>query len=224
MPATGRDHVPPRALLEKPYPANRKIVYACDAHNNWYSDDERYVRDALHQASFSELSLAKLREGGIVARSLDHSPLLKARIQGSFNPDGNFRPEISRFLRVFNKIARGLWYLKFQRFPREEGFQSIAVEHFKRLPAWLLQVVEHSPSSLRSWAEVGTSALERQARFWPGTPVPTPKPWIVVQPEVFEYMFTRLPNSKQMVCVMRLYRTIWGVVACPRVLNPAAAR
>jgi len=43
QPATTRDHVPAKAFLDKPYPSNWHIVYACEECNNKLSKDEAYV-------------------------------------------------------------------------------------------------------------------------------------------------------------------------------------
>ena len=76
-PADTRDHVPPRLLLEEPLPPNLLTVPACWKCNNGCSDDERYVRDALHLVGFGEISREKTAPGGVVARSLEHFPIAR---------------------------------------------------------------------------------------------------------------------------------------------------
>jgi hypothetical protein len=79
--ANTKDHVPPKLLLEQPYPLNLKTVPACEKCNNAFADDERYFRDAIAHVGFVPSLQKKLKSGGVVMRSLEHSPALWKRFE-----------------------------------------------------------------------------------------------------------------------------------------------
>jgi len=216
-PADSRDHVPPRLLLEEPLPSNRSPVPACLSCNNGYSDDERYVRDALHHVGFGAISREKTAPGGVVARSLRHSPLLGEMMNRAHVPgdDGRFRfePRLDRFSRVMVKIAFGLWFERHQRSAEISAFTCEAVEHSQCMKSWLVNLV--SPPG--KWPEVGSRKLFRSATGWPGQQdTPRSRKWTKVQPGIFEFIF--IPKQSRqpgLFCIMNLYDTVWGVVNCP---------
>lgn len=142
--ADTRDHVPPKLLLEEPLPPNLLTVPACRKCNNGYSDDERCVRDALHLVGFGEISREKTAPGGVVARSLEHSPLLsqkmnQARVAGE---DGRilFQPALDRFSLVMVKIGAGLWFGRYHRCVTAAPFKCEAVQHTQSMSTWLVDL------------------------------------------------------------------------------------
>jgi hypothetical protein len=75
--ADSKDHVPPKLLLEKPFPRNLITVPACVLCNNRFSLDEQYFRDGLAQVGFTPTLRSKLEQNGVVTRSLAHAPKYK---------------------------------------------------------------------------------------------------------------------------------------------------
>jgi len=214
---TSKDHAPPKSLLEKPYPPNLSTLPSCDACNNGYADAERYVRDVVHHVSFSALSREKLSTWAVVARSLGWSSTHKSRIENGYTADGYFRPESEPFDQVFEKVACGFWFLRYERLPNRQRFHSIAVEHAKDLSPWLRDLSYVSePAMPGMWPEVGSSSLERSARSWPRLPEPVARQWQVVQSGVFEYLMVKhIADATKYLCIMNLYDAVWGCVECP---------
>lgn len=83
-----RDHVPSKTLLDKPYPKNLSVVASCTDCNRGFSIDEQYL------ACFLECVIQGTTEPNTnfresVARTLKHNPLIKARINESKSIDEN---------------------------------------------------------------------------------------------------------------------------------------
>lgn len=73
-PATTRDHVPPKCLLEKPLPKTSITVPSCRACNEGFAKDEEYFATVLaHVGSVPELT-AKVDPGGVTDRALTRRP------------------------------------------------------------------------------------------------------------------------------------------------------
>jgi hypothetical protein len=219
--ADTRDHVPPKLLLEKPLPPNLLTVPSCWKCNNGCSDDARYVRDALHLVGFGEISREKTAPGGVVARSLEHSPLLgkkmnQARVAGE---DGRilFQPALDRFSGVMVKIRAGLWFGLYHRFVTTSAFKCDAVQHTQCICTWLVDLATFSEQPSESgWPEVGSQELRRAAAAWPNQrDHRRPREWTKVQACVFEYLFVpKRPRQDGLFCIMNLYDTVWGLVSC----------
>ena len=60
---TNEDHVPSRALLLKPYPANLPVVRVCTTCNNGFSMDEEYLFLFLRCVLVAARSLATRERG-----------------------------------------------------------------------------------------------------------------------------------------------------------------
>ena len=73
-PATTKDHVPPRCLLEKPYPTNLRTVPCCSRCNSKFSLDEQYFLILLSQIGASPTLAAKVESGGAIDRALSRRP------------------------------------------------------------------------------------------------------------------------------------------------------
>lgn len=105
-----RDHVPPRVLLDQPYPENLRVVPSCGPCNSGHSLDEEYVACLLEvtvcgSAAPDDLSRTK------IARTLRAKPDLAARLAAHLVPGGLAvtREDIARLERVLEKIGRTLW-------------------------------------------------------------------------------------------------------------------
>jgi hypothetical protein len=78
--ADSKDHVPPKLLLERPFPPNLYTVPSCHSCNTGFAKDEEYFLVAMSQTGFVKSLSSKVSEGGIVDRALSHSPKLDDRI------------------------------------------------------------------------------------------------------------------------------------------------
>jgi hypothetical protein len=108
-----RDHVPPRVLLDEPYPENLPVVPSCRPCNSGHSLDEEYAACLLEvtacgSANPGDLSRAK------VARTLRVKPDLAARLAAHLVPGGLevTRTDVARLERVLEKIGRALWWFE----------------------------------------------------------------------------------------------------------------
>lgn len=195
--ADGRDHVPPRCLLERPYPPNLPTVPACDACNQGYSLDEEYFLTVLAQVGVSEDLAAKVEPGGRVDRALRRSAGLENRIRESLalTEEGlvAIEPEVGRLRRVVRKIAAGLYALRYGQRAHPSSIPKAGIVHLESEPARTAQLL------LATHTE----------RF-------QPKRWSHVQRGVFSYIFVRnWQTSHQLTCVMDFHGEFWGAARVP---------
>lgn len=220
-PEETRDHVPSKLLLEQPLPPNSLTVPSCLTCNSGYSDDERYVRDALHHVGFGNYSQEKIAPGGVVARSLDHSPLLARKLERAHvgGEDGSilFQPELHRFERIMAKLAVGLWYGRYRGFVGASLFRCEAVEHTRSLSPELLHLTSLQGFARLAWPDVGSRRLHNAAETWLDQQAERrERVWTKVQANVFEYLFVPERSGQAgLFCVINCYDTVRGVVLCP---------
>ena len=108
-PAETRDHVPSRCILERPYPENLPVVGSCARCNQDFSRDEEYFVCLIESVLCGSTDPDKIKRP-TVARILQYSPALRARIESSKSEsDGRiqFVPEAARIANVMLKLARG---------------------------------------------------------------------------------------------------------------------
>src|SRR5680860_710987 len=103
------EHIPSKVFLDKPYPANLHTMKSCGSCNNGFSIDEEYVScfiDAVICGSTGDLEILRPKVGETFIRK----PEVANRIEASRRTDGDetfWNPEIPRFIRIIEKIARG---------------------------------------------------------------------------------------------------------------------
>jgi hypothetical protein len=191
--ADTRDHIPPRCLLEKPYPANLPTVPSCRSCNNGFAADEEYFHVVLAQVGFVPTLTDRVAEGGVVDRTLEHSPGLDELLARSLapGPDGRvwLTPDTGRLNRVAGKVAVGLFRRRYRRPAHPSSFSVVGIFHVEVLPPQLV-VMTHTE------------------RF-------VPKRWVRLQPGVFEYLFVREPGDGSLLCLMSFHHTLWAAVRCP---------
>ena len=108
-PASTREHVPSRCLLERPYPENLPVVGSCARCNQGFSKDEEYFVCLVESALCGSTDPDRIRRP-TVAYMLRNSPALRARIESAKSvSDGQiqFAPEGKRLVNVMLKLARG---------------------------------------------------------------------------------------------------------------------
>lgn len=186
---TTRDHVPPRAFLEKPYPEYLPVVPACRDCNSKYSADEEYVAVLLE---FILTGADGDDANPNLVRALDRRPSLEARLFGALGADGNgvcLEPETSRIQRVIEKVARGHALYEFSEAPL--GSPTSCVTFF-------LQALQYDAKSrfeevpvTSTWPELGSRAFQRLAAcasFDDGGRLVPQNSWQVVQTGSYRYL------------------------------------
>jgi hypothetical protein len=201
--ASTRDHVPPRLLLEPPRPSNLQTVPCCRKCNHGFSLDEQYLLVLLAQIGISSSLVSKVEQGGEVDRTLTRAPALDERIFRSLETDEEGRilikPEIARVQRIIQKIALGLYVLRYDRVPALSSMVPVGAYPFS------ISEGRPAPYFIATFTE----------RF-------RAKRWTIAQPTIFSHIFVRDPRSSSRVwCVMDFHQTLWGVVHCP---NPKSIK
>ena len=195
-PAQTRDHVPPRCLLEKPFPENLATVASCHNCNAKFSLDEQYFLTVLAQVGSTPSLLSKVEEGGVVDRALNRAPALDDRIIQSLRVEVDGRvslvPEFERMLEIGKKVAFGLFVRRYGPRVSLGSFRPIGIFHQEQsLPPPIVAAMH----------------------YWPGI---RRKQWTVVQEMVFEYLFARgWLISDPFYCFINFHNTLLAVVACP---------
>lgn len=187
--------MPPKLLLERPYPQNLKTVTSCTECNNGWSKDEQYFLILLGQIATSEQLTNKTIESGAIHRALKRALGLERRFVNALQVDDEGRiiiaPELDRVHRIVSKIAHGLYVLRYNRNPGPAGFRVHGVYPYN--------IAEHRPPAV--FAATLTERFDSKA-------------WHVVQPGVFSYLFVRNPSTGPALwCIMDIHATVWGVVA-----------
>ena len=216
--ADTKDHVPPKALLEKPYPKNCRTVPACKSCNSGFSSDEEYVRNAISHVGFTDILRAKC-ENGVTYRALQRSQKHQMEFEKSHVPmnDGSihFIPNVECFEKVVLKIAKGLFLIHYNRYPDNIIFDVAHLEHVEKLSSTLKQLTYKKrvckPENL--WPEVGSLCLERAVSRSQSLKPPSLRLWESVQSDIFEYMFRPDPDdSKYRFLLMKFHETVWAAV------------
>lgn len=203
-PASTRDHVPPKVLLDQPYPPNLRTVPSCRDCNSGASLDEQYFLVLLGHVASSRSIEAKLAPGGLIDRTLSYAPALEERLLRALDVDedtGNpvIKPEMQRVKRVVQKIAVGLFALRYGRAPAGDQVSHVGLYPYKPkderpLPYFIATFTERFKS----------------------------KQWRNVQCGAFSYIFVRDPrHSGKVWCVMDISQSLWAVVHLP---NPKSAK
>lgn len=196
--ADTKEHCPPRLLLEREYPRNLRTLRACRKCNESYSSDEQYFLAILAQISTNPTLTAKIEQGGSIDRALVNSPGLEQRISRSLSVDVDGRvvlqPEMDRLHRVIQKIAAGLYALKYGK--------AIAIDRIIPIGAFPCEGGLNPPMPI--------VAITYTERF-------RPKRWTHVQKGVFSYIIVRDPvDWTRLYCIMEFHQSLWGVVMFPQ--------
>jgi hypothetical protein len=194
LPADSRDHVPPKLLLERPYPPNLLTVPSCARCNQGWSQDEQYVLALLSQIGTSQVLTNKLATGGVVDRALRRRPLLERRLHDALQTDEEGRiliaAELDRVHKVVSKIAQGLYVLRYKSNPGLARFSVRGVYPYN--------IREDRP------APVFVSTFTERFK---------PKIWETVQKGIFSYIFVRNPSTGPALwCILDVHSTLWAVI------------
>ena len=200
-----RDHIPTKALLNRPYPENLMDVGMCQECNSGFAKDEEYF------AAF----LASVISGSIepdpqrfptASRILAHNPRLRSRINGARRVQATLAkdnvvtwiPEPERIERVIVKNARGhvLFELGQAITSHPTRVRVVPIEH---MSSQQLSQFEY-PQGSSGWPEVGSKLMLRLIE----TGECGEGGWIEVQNGVYRYAVDEFPRVR---IVIREYLT-----------------
>jgi hypothetical protein len=195
--ATTRDHVPPKGLLDQPWPPNLRTVPACSSCNSSWSLDEQYFAIALAHIGHTASLMSKVEADGPVDRALQAAPLLDDMIIRGLGagPDGRvwFTPDLDRIRRVATKIAYGLYCLRYGvAKPIEALSCNFVAGPGVELPLSIVAVTYFRPGIRR-------------------------KRWTIVQADVFSFLFAKgwLADDPPVYCLLDFHHTLIAAVLCP---------
>jgi hypothetical protein len=181
------DHVPTKALLDRPLPENVHVVDTCRQCNNGFSSDEEYFAAFLSAAMSGstepneqpfDTARSVLAGNAKLRREIEAS---KTAIPGTDGPPRTaWIPEIERIHRVVVKNARGHAFHELGRplfhEPDQISIAPIETIDEERLADFLTIDMGHA------WPEVGSRLLQRVAAG-----IDMAHGWIIVQPEIYVF-------------------------------------
>ena len=193
------EHIPSKVFLDKPYPANLHTMKSCGSCNNGFSIDEEYVScfiDAVICGSTEDLGILRPKVGETFIRK----PEVANRIEASRRTDGDetfWNPEIPRFIRIIEKIARG--HASHDLGLRDLGTESGSTPHVGFWPIGLMEDVQvqefEHPVAIPFWPELGSRAFY-QALSTNGKSLTE---WTILQKGRYRYLATPVEPSVRMV-------------------------
>lgn len=212
------DHVPSKALLDRPLPEYPPTVAICAACNNRLSVDEEYLRvflccamsgtcdpDELDQLGHDKVARALRRNGRLLAE------MRTARTELRHSDESatvTWRPDLSRLIPPLLKNARGHFMYEMGEPPEGEPAH-LAVVPLACLTPEQRRAFE-TVSLGEAWPEVGSRLLQRVAipldartgaQPWSG--------WIEVQPDVYRYAIHELSAVRLVIREYLAFEAIW---------------
>ena len=184
---SNKDHVPSKALLEKPYPAHLPIIEICETCNSSFSADEEYLV-ALLGAIRAGTATPNPELFPRAHRILHNSPKLRARIDRTRSEyqtaDGQTRiiwkPELPRIENVVLKNARGHAYYELGD-PMQNKPERLVMRPLESLTDSEFEEFEHINGG-PIWPEVGSRMMTRLV-----TGQDLEDSWIIVQDSCYRY-------------------------------------
>tara|TARA_R110002049_G_scaffold20717_6_gene75926 strand:+ start:7477 stop:8193 length:717 start_codon:yes stop_codon:yes gene_type:complete len=185
---SGRDHVPSKSQLLKPFPDNLPVVLACTDCNRDFSTDEQYFSvflDCVLAGSTDAGHAGNAKVGGAFKRS----PALRSRIDSArttYKTRGGktsviWKPEIERVNRIVVKNARGHAFFEFGE-PLLSEPEHVWAMPLQSLTSEQRAEFEGSGDQVQGWPEVGSRMLTRVVSGQDLT-----NGWVVVQDGVYRY-------------------------------------
>lgn len=198
-----RDHVPPRAFLDPPYPEALAVVPACTPCNQEASADEQYLTCALEVAVCGSSDPNELDRVS-VAKTLQRSPGLQARLAAQYN-GAALAVESERVTQVLAKTAKGLWAyetsvtdagtgVEVDWWPMVETFADRTEDFLALAPLDLLP-------------EVGSRLMFRVLEGWE-----MGNEWQVVQPDRFCYAIESGSGVERVKMVVRNFLAVEATI------------
>lgn len=180
---TTRDHVPPKAFLDKPFPF-LATVPSCEACNCNFSLDEEYVACAIEVAACGSADPTNF-ERARISRAVIRNARLRRQLEQEFGPAPQLgiNPDWGKFSRVFEKVARGLllYETSIHALDLDVQLKFIPIDD---VDAPWRRAVASEPDFLLP--EIGS----RQFHRW----IEDQNDFTVVQPDRFEFSCASLPD------------------------------
>ncbi|MFA6635665.1 MAG: hypothetical protein WCV56_00945 [Candidatus Omnitrophota bacterium] len=178
-----RDHVPSKVFLDKPYPANLSVAFACQSCNESFSLDEEYLACLIECVVCGTIDYNAI-ERKRISSILQRKPALVSKFKQAQKEVDNgvlFSAELPRVKNVLLKLARGhaVYELNEPQLGDPVRFTCtpfIAMDSEKR------DSFEDVPRPV-VFPEVGSRASQRLIVNEPGSVL-----WITVQPERYRYL------------------------------------
>lgn len=178
-----RDHVPPKILLDEPYPENLPVVPSCRECNEGFSLDEEYLACLLEYARLGTIEADSI-ERPKIRRILSEKEALKNLLLGAakLKESGiSITPDDNRVKRVLLKLARGQIAFDMGEPRLEEP------AYFDYVPLANLTDEEYqrfeTPSVSNLYPEVGSHSMQRLVRNGGLNSIG----WNIVQPNRYRY-------------------------------------
>ena len=187
---SSRDHVPTKALLDKPYPENLPVTAICKQCNSSFSKDEDYLAVFLASVLCGSTEFDSDRFP-TAAKILNRSADLRERVNCSrrvqLNLEGNeeiqWVPENDRVTKVISKNARGHVFYELGQ-PAMTEPTSVDIVPLQNLSNQQRHEFERGEAEATSiWPEVGSRLMQRVA----GGFGMDGNGWIEVQTDVYRY-------------------------------------
>lgn len=204
-----REHVPSKALLDKPYPPNLPIVEACEKCNQGFSLDEEYLA-CLLECVLCGTTDPDLVQKEKIGKILKRKPKLRERLEKSkkvINGQTHFQSEVERIERVIKKLAQG--HAKFEN--SETQFEEPYRVWFQ--PITLMTETESDDffanEELTLIPEIGSRAFQRTMVDEMGIPKAY---WKEVQENNYSYSIAHVPSGLRIRILIRNYlvgEVIW---------------
>ena len=206
-PPETKDHVPPKVLLDEPYPDNLPTVPSCATRNGNCSLHEQYVACLVECAVTGTLEPDRTLRPK-VKRMLEENPALRLRLEGSRTADASghlsWKPEADRVRAVVLKLARGhaAYELSLPQLddPLDVSFAPFVVMTYEQRTLF----ESGTASGLGFWPEIGSRAFIRAATNWQP---PDPQGWLTVQEGRYRYaveqvggLHVRIVLSEYLAC------------------------
>lgn len=181
-----KEHIPPKVLLDEPYPENLPVIRACEVCNHGYSLDEEYFACLIECARLGSVDLEVI-ERDKIRLILSRKKALMSKLEKAVakTPKGQtaFSIEPERFRKVLLKIAQGHALFEHNEPKRDEN-----ISHFdfgtlellseeSRLNFEMIPLAHLAP-------EVGSRAMENILT----TEGVIGVPWVEVQENRYRYL------------------------------------
>lgn len=157
-----KEHIPPKVLLDEPYPENLPTVQACATCNQGFSLDEEYFACLIECARIGSIDL-KVIERDKIRAILSRKKALLDKLEKAITetPEGQkaFSVEPERFKKILLKIAQGHALYEQNEPKREEEISSFAFGTLEMLSEEARTYFEMIPQANKA-PEVGSRAMQ----------------------------------------------------------------
>lgn len=181
-----REHIPPKVLLDEPYPDNLPIIRVCNVCNQGYSLDEEYFAcliecSRLGSVNLKDIQRDKIRK--ILSKKIALLNKLKKSIIKTDNKQKVFLLEFERFKKVLLKIAQGHALFELNEPKKEQDISHFSFGILESLSGESRKNFEMIPK-LYLAPEVGSRAMQNILI----SPNFMAMPWVEIQKNRYRYL------------------------------------